>query len=116
MTDIEERSDGGIARAKPPLGIILLIALPLMISAVWWFAGGVMLVATNGSGSEVGNLKVAYGQGVAHFGELPAGATQTRLLGRIGEGATLHVELERGGEHLEYHADVYFVDLGFFRT
>lgn len=60
------------ARGKPLLAVAILIALSVTAPAIWWLAGGVMLIATNSSSRAIGHLKVAHDEGVAQFGELPA--------------------------------------------
>jgi hypothetical protein len=102
-------------RAKRPVGVALLIAF-LALMGLWFFASGVMLVATNRTTGTIERLKVGYGSGAAVFDELPAGATGTKLIGRIREGATFLVDVEQRGERLKYSANVYFHELGFFRT
>jgi len=96
--------------------IAVSAAAPVVACLVWWLFGGVMLVAMNSGDNDITRLTVNYGPGVARFGALPPGTTDSRLLGRIGEGTMFSVDLEEGGKHHTYRAQVYFMDLGFFRT
>lgn len=107
-------SESGVGKRR--LATAILAALSLALPATWWLAGGVMVVATNRSSSLIEHLSIGYGQGVAQLGELPAGATKSQRLGRLGEGATFSVDLEQGGERRNYRAEVYFMELWFFRT
>jgi len=85
---------GGMRMSR--LRTVMIPLAALLAGASWWLTGGVVLVATNDSSRGIGSLTVAYGRGVAQLGELSAGATKSKLLGRIGEGAQFTVDSRRG--------------------
>lgn len=76
-----------------------------------WITAGVTLTMTNKTSAEVRRVWLAYGTGTMTVASLKPGEHTSRFVGKLGEGASFKLGVQRGGRCFEAPFDVYFYSL-----